>query len=169
MARIKRRKLKWKASDSSQVIGYKLYWAKGGGVNYDSEFEFLGNVTEIILPDGIKTFPIVKGTIELGVTALNEIGNESDMIKCNAYFQFSIPDAPEDLVIERADGHYDYEESTENTEQFSTEFNSIEIDEEDSDFNLFKSLLLFEHTRVITSLPIEFFKFSVESITSIFP
>lgn len=77
MARIKRRKLKWKASDSSQVIGYKLYWAKGGGVNYDSEFEFLGNVTEIILPDDVKSFPLVQETIEIGVTALNEIADKS--------------------------------------------------------------------------------------------
>jgi hypothetical protein len=112
MARVKRRKLKWKASNSSQVIGYKLYWAEGGGVNYDSEFEFLGNVKEIILPDDVKTFPIVQEIIELGVTALNEIGNESNMIKFNANFQFSVPNAPKDLMFERADGHYDYEEST---------------------------------------------------------
>jgi len=139
MARIKRRKLKWKASNSTQVIGYKLYWAEGGGVNYDSEFEFLGNVTEIILPDDVKTFPIVREIIELGMTALNEIGNESNMIKFNAYFQFSIPNAPKDLMFERTDGHYDYEESTENTEQFGTESNLIEIDEGDYDFNLFRN------------------------------
>lgn len=139
MARIKKRKLKWKASKSSQVIGYKLYWAEGGGVNYDSEFEFLGNVTEIILPGDVKTFPIVRETIELGVTALNEIGNESNMIKINAYFQFSIPNAPKDLMIEKAGGHFAYEEPTEKTEQLGPEFDSIEIDEEDYDFNLFRN------------------------------
>lgn len=126
MARIKRRQLKWKASDSQQVIGYKLYWAEGGGVNYDSESEFLGNVTEITLPDGVRSFPIVRQTIELGVTALNEIGNESDMTKFNAYFQFSIPDPPSDLMIEKADGYYECPESTENIEQFETEFENAQ-------------------------------------------
>ena len=138
MARIKRRKLKWKASDSSQVIGYKLYWAKGGGVNYDSEFEFLGNVTEIILPDDVKSFPLGQEPIEIGVTALNEIGNESNMIKFNAYFQFTVPDAPKDLMIERAVGHYDYEASSEDMEQRGTAFNSIEIDEEDDNVEQFR-------------------------------
>ena len=138
MARIKKRRLKWKASKSSQVIGYRLYWAAGGGVNYDSEFEFLGNVTEIILPDDVKTFPIVRDTIELGVTALNEIGNESNMIKINAHFQFSVPRAPEDLVIEKTDGRFAYEKSNEK-EQFGKEFDSMELEEEDYDFNLFRT------------------------------
>ena len=139
MAKLKKRKLKWKASNSSQVIGYRLYWAEGGGVNYDSEFEFLGNVTEIILPDDVKTFPIVRETIELGVTALNEIGNESNMIKINAYFQFSIPNAPEDLMIEKADGYFAYEEPPEKTEPLETESDPIETDKENYDFNLFRN------------------------------
>ena len=70
MAKIKRRRLKWEPSKSSQVIGYKLYWAEGGGVDYDSDFAIVGNVTELILPDDVKSFPVVRQAVELGVTLL---------------------------------------------------------------------------------------------------
>ncbi|MGD9237098.1 MAG: hypothetical protein PVF09_10500 [Desulfobacterales bacterium] len=37
MAKIKKRRLRWSASESAQVVGYKLYWSEGGEVNYDSK------------------------------------------------------------------------------------------------------------------------------------
>ena len=37
MAKIRRYKLSWDASDSKNVIGYMLYWAKGAEVGYDSK------------------------------------------------------------------------------------------------------------------------------------
>lgn len=100
MAKIKKRKLRWKTSASPGVVGYKLYWAEEGHVNYDSESAMLGNVEEIVLPDGIPSFPLVKGAIELGITAVNEIGNESHMTKVTFPFQFSVPDPPENLTLE---------------------------------------------------------------------
>jgi hypothetical protein len=56
MAKIKRRKLKWIASGSSQVVGYKLYWSENGAVHYDSQCAILGNITEIVLPDDVHSF-----------------------------------------------------------------------------------------------------------------
>ena len=94
MAKVKNRRFLWKPSTSSNVIGYKLYWAEEGEVNYDSAWAFIGNVAEVILPEQVPSFPIVKGPIELGITAINEIGNESDMMIFVTPFQFSVPDAP---------------------------------------------------------------------------
>jgi hypothetical protein len=34
----RRARVRWKASASPNVVGYKLYWAIGGGVNYESDF-----------------------------------------------------------------------------------------------------------------------------------
>jgi len=48
----------------------------------------------VVLADQVPSFPIVKGSIDLGITAVNEIGNESDMMKFATPFQFSVPDAP---------------------------------------------------------------------------
>ncbi|MBI4766949.1 MAG: hypothetical protein HY787_20565 [Deltaproteobacteria bacterium] len=94
MAKIKKRKLIWEPSTSPNVIGYKLYWAEEGEVNYDSPSALIGNVTELVLPEQVPSFPIVQGSIELGLTAVNEMGNESDMMIIAAPFQFSAPDAP---------------------------------------------------------------------------
>ncbi|MGD9045423.1 MAG: hypothetical protein PVG06_17045 [Desulfobacterales bacterium] len=103
MAKIKRRKLKWMASDSSQVVGYKLYWSENGAVEYDSQCAILGNVTEIILPDDVSSFTPNGGSIEFGITALDELGNESDMITLKAPYQFNVPKAPEDFYMQKLD------------------------------------------------------------------
>ena len=94
MAKVKNRRLLWEPSTSPNVIGYKLYWAEEGEVNYDSPCAMIGNVAEVILPEQVPSFPLVKGAIKLGITAINEIGNESDMILFASPFQFSVPDAP---------------------------------------------------------------------------
>ena len=100
MAKVKKRRLRWEPSTSSNIIGYKLYWAEEGGVNYDSPCAMIGNVAEVVLPEQVPSFPIVKGSIELGITAINEIGNESDMATFSTPFQFSVPDAPTRLGLE---------------------------------------------------------------------
>ena len=100
MAKVKKRRLLWEPSTSSNVIGYKLYWAEEGEVNYDSPSAVIGNVTEVVLPEQVPSFPVVKGSVELGITAVNEVGNESDMMIVAAPFQFSIPDAPTSPTLE---------------------------------------------------------------------
>ena len=100
MAKMKKRRLSWRASSSSQVVGYKLYWSEGGGANYDSRCAKLGNVTEIVLPDDVDSFTPASGPIELGITAVDELGNESDMVTVMAPYQFSVPKAPKGLHME---------------------------------------------------------------------
>lgn len=100
MAKMKKRRLSWKASNSSQVVGYKLYWSAGGGVGYHSSYVRLNNVTEIVLPDDVPSFTPANGSIEFGITALDELGNESDMATLFAPYQFSVPEAPQDLTME---------------------------------------------------------------------
>ena len=100
MARVRKRKVHWNASNSLGVIGYKIYWAVGKEVNYESDFAEVGNVTEVILPDDIPSFPLLAGDIALGVVAVNHIGNESDMATLSTPFDFSAPDAPTGLTVE---------------------------------------------------------------------
>ena len=103
MAKIKKRRLKWTASDSAQVVGYKLYWSENGEVNYDSKCVALGNITELILPDDVDSFVPNGGPIVFGITALDELGNESDMTTLVAPYQFNIPKAPDDLYLQKLD------------------------------------------------------------------
>jgi hypothetical protein len=106
VAKIKKRKLYWKASTSSQVVGYKLYWSENKVIDYDSNCEMLGNVTEIILPDGVASFKPKAGPITFGVTAVDELGNESDMIRLAAPYQFNVPEAPDDLHMQTINDYY---------------------------------------------------------------
>ena len=101
MAKLKKRILRWQASSSPQVIGYKLYWSDSGDLSYDANQAFLGNVTEILLPNDVESFKPSSGPVELGITSVDELGNESDMIKLMAPYQFSVPEAPQNLRIEK--------------------------------------------------------------------
>jgi polysaccharide deacetylase 2 family uncharacterized protein YibQ len=76
------------------VSGYKLYWAAGQGVDYNCDSAELGNITEIVLPDDIPSFPVVSGDLELGVTAISGAGNESDITKFCVPFDFTALEAP---------------------------------------------------------------------------
>jgi hypothetical protein len=100
VAKIKKRRLRWKASASPQVVGYKLYWSSNGGVDYNSNSVKLGNVTEIVLPDDVPDFVHLDGPIELGIAAIDEVGNESDLVTLKTPFQFAVPHAPSDLWLE---------------------------------------------------------------------
>lgn len=92
----KRARVRWKASGSPNVVGYKLYWAVGGNVNYDSDFAEVGNVTEVVLPDDVPSFSVLPINIEIGVTAVNQMRRESDMVKHMVIFKFIPPDSPRD-------------------------------------------------------------------------
>ena len=103
MAKIKKRRLKWTASRSSQVVQYKLYWSENGEVHYDSPCVALGNITEIVLPDDVESFTPAGGPVVFGITAVDELGNESDMTTLVAPYQFNVPAAPEDLYLQKLD------------------------------------------------------------------
>ncbi|WP_319522335.1 hypothetical protein [uncultured Desulfosarcina sp.] len=96
MAKIRKFKLAWNASDSDTVAGYKLYWSEGTDIGYDSHFINVGNVTEIDLPDEVS---LPDGPILFGVTAIDKDGNESDMTTLAEPFQVNIPQAPVGLSL----------------------------------------------------------------------
>lgn len=116
MAKIKKRKLRWKASESQQVVGYRLYWAEDGAVDYNSPFSALGNVTEVVLPDGVDGFFPKGGPVEFGIAAIDELGNESDLVVFQAPYQFNVPLAPEELWLESLDEFHAEEENAETAE-----------------------------------------------------
>jgi hypothetical protein len=135
MAKVKKRRLIWKPSTSSNIIGYKLYWAEEGKVDYNSACALIGNVVELVLPEQVPSFPIVKGPVELGITAVNEIGNESDMMILDTPFQFSVPDAPTNPRIEALKEYHIYQGSgiKEDDETQEDETPGLELDEGGAD------------------------------------
>jgi Tfp pilus assembly protein PilZ len=102
MGRIKKKKILWEASSSPDVVSYRIYWSKCGEVSYSSEHAELGKRTEVILPDHVPNFPLIATEMEVGITAINEAGNESEMIALKAYFNFAVPAPPSNLQVEDA-------------------------------------------------------------------
>jgi hypothetical protein len=98
--KIKRKRIRWHRSPSTEVIIYRLYWSAEGEVDYDSQYVELGNVADAILPDDIPSFPLITGTVYLGITALSQAGNESDMAKITAFLDFTVPEAPKQIWVE---------------------------------------------------------------------
>ena len=145
MAKIKKRKLKWAESGSSQVVGYKLYWSENGTLDYNSECVMLGNVTEVVLPDDLKSFKPGSGPVKLGVTAVDELGNESDMITLNTPYQFNVPQAPDEIYLQKLDEYYiSNVEPDESDEEEESE--SIELD------NRFKFEQSEDHRDIFTKI-----------------
>jgi hypothetical protein len=97
--RINRKRLTWNASASPDVLGYKVYWSKVGRADYDSDYAEVGNVTQVVLPDDIPSFPIMADRIELGITAVSFKGNESDMVR--VMLQFESAEAKENIRLIR--------------------------------------------------------------------
>lgn len=106
MAKIKKRKLCWEASGSPWVIGYKLYWSEDGHIDYNSSCAMLGNVTEVVLPDDLEGYEPGIGSVVFGLSAIDELGNESDIIILDVSQQFTVPRMPEYFWIESAEGYY---------------------------------------------------------------
>ena len=100
MPKIRRYKLSWDASDSKNVIGYMLYWAKGTEVGYDFKCLKVGNVVEISLPYNVilSDSPVI-----FGIAAIDKDGNESDMIKMPEPFQLHVLKAPVSLTLKLSD------------------------------------------------------------------
>jgi hypothetical protein len=98
--KIKRKRIRWHRVPSIEVIRYRLYWSLEAEVDYDSQYLELGDVTEAILPDDIPSFPLITGTLHLGITAFSKAGNESDMTKTRASLDFVVPEAPRQIWLE---------------------------------------------------------------------
>ena len=98
MGKVRRRTLRWEPSASAAK--YRLYWSTQGPVGYESDFVELENKTMAILPDGVPSFPNIAGNIELGVSAVNAAGNESELTIARVHVDFTVPEAPKDFKVE---------------------------------------------------------------------
>ena len=100
MGKVRKKRICWEPSMSDDVVKYRLYWSEDGVVSYTSKYVDVGKVTEVVIPDDVPSFPLVKGNVAIGIAALTEAGNESDMTKMTAEIDFVVPDAPTNLMIE---------------------------------------------------------------------
>lgn len=100
MGRIRLQKLSWKPLELNPAVGYRLYWSKETPVSYDSNFFKLGNTTAVSLTDILLRAAPMGESIYIGISAVDEAGNESDIISLPEPYRVSVPIAPMDLVVE---------------------------------------------------------------------
>jgi hypothetical protein len=99
MSKIKSRKLSFPGSDSPDVVGYKLYIEDvSTELTYDSVSYDLGMETTVDLA----TVAADKdGVFNIGVTAVDDAGNESDMsVLNNVPLDFMAPNPPGVATVE---------------------------------------------------------------------
>lgn len=98
VGKIRKRTVRWEPS--AGAAKYRLYWSTQGPVVHESDFVEIENKTLVVLPDEVISFPRIAGEIELGITAVNAVGNESDITRVRAYVDFTMPEAPKGLTVE---------------------------------------------------------------------
>jgi len=99
MGKIRSKVAHWQPSETPDVT-YRLYWAIWRPVAHNLDYADVGTVTEVTLPDDIRSFPLVAGKIVLGVSAIAASGNESDITTVIGDIDFTTPGTPKNLRLE---------------------------------------------------------------------
>jgi hypothetical protein len=101
MAKIINKKLTWTASDSTDVVGHNVYIRTGiNTLTYDDlKLYVVMPTVEVSLPDGFPGFPLFDGDFMIGISAVDDWGNESDIVSIARPFDFIAPNVPTNLNI----------------------------------------------------------------------
>lgn len=92
--------ISWTASPSTDVVGYKIYYVpEGEELNYGSPSVTVGDVNSVLIPSQTPNFPLIDDNYIIGLSALDDSGNESDIISKTVPFDLVAPDAPSDLAV----------------------------------------------------------------------
>ena len=99
MGKIRSKVVRWQPSETPRVR-YRLYWATCRPVSHNLDYADLGTITEVTLPDDMPSFPLIAGKIVLGVSAVTQSGNESEITTITADIDFTTPEGPRNLRVE---------------------------------------------------------------------
>lgn len=100
MARIKSKTIRWNPSPDEDVVGYNVYVLQGETAQpYDGTVVTTSS-TEIKVPDDFpeETFD-KEGKYVIQISAVDDMGNESDTVQTVAEFDFVPPLSPSGLEI----------------------------------------------------------------------
>jgi len=102
MPLIRKRRIWWEPL--AEISSYVVYVSKDGTVYESGNFAWestrgiilkvVTGKTEVILPDDWPEFPTEMGTYHIGITSMDDLGNQSDPIVLSGLFKFSAPQAP---------------------------------------------------------------------------
>ena len=103
MSKIVSKNFSWDDANiaSQGVVSFNVYYVKGGAVDYASPKVSVAVVAgqatyTLAVPAQL---PLTEGQYQLGVSALDAAGNESDIAVLNSPFDFTAPTAPVNLKV----------------------------------------------------------------------
>lgn len=103
MAKVKNYQITWTKSASVDVVGYKVYYVPELDLlNYGSPNVAVGDVNSVNIPADVPDFPLIDGVYKIGLSAVDDVGNESDIAEKTVPFDLVAPDAPTDLAVTAA-------------------------------------------------------------------
>ena len=98
MAEVIKKYLRWTPSLSPDVVGTRIFVSEPGGkVTRNSQgWQFpqgtaVHDNSECTIPDDLPGFPQVEDTYEIGVMAVDDVGNMADMTVISSPFDFDAP------------------------------------------------------------------------------
>ncbi len=108
MPLIRKRRIWWEPVPGA--TGYVVYVSKDNTLFDPGRFSWaatpgiisteVAGKTELIIPDEWHEFPLEQGTYYIGITAKDEVGNESDPFLSSGLFKLSAPPSPSKGAIE---------------------------------------------------------------------
>ena len=104
MAVVRKKRVRWDADPNTpDIIAHKVYVAKEADVlDYASpNVQVTMPQTEIILPDAYPPGTFDEDVnYQVGISAVDDVGNESNIVIVTAPFDFIAPGAPSNIVVE---------------------------------------------------------------------
>ena len=104
MAKIIKKVLRWTPGTAADIVATKVYWcAEAEVLDYNSaSVQIAMPASQLTLPDDAPAFPLTEGNFKVGLSSIDDVGNESDIVEITVPFDFTPPDIPTDLVVEDA-------------------------------------------------------------------
>jgi len=97
--RIVSKQITWSPAMATDVVAQRVYY-DSAPLDYNAPFIEVGSATNsVLVPDDFPVGSLTEGDYNIGVTALDAWGNESDMAQKTFFFDFTAPDAPADLQL----------------------------------------------------------------------
>lgn len=103
MAKVKDYQITWTKSASVDVVGYKIYYVpEADTLTYASPNVIVGDVDTVAIPADVPEFPLIDGIYKIGLSAVDDVGNESDIAVKTVPFDLVAPDVPTNLEVTAA-------------------------------------------------------------------
>lgn len=101
MSKVIKKQLKWDAPTEPDVVAHRVYVSQDPTpVDYNSQYhEVPMPKLDLMIPDEFPGFPMGDALYNLGLSKVDDAGNESNMAVLQSPFDFDAPSAPTGFVI----------------------------------------------------------------------